>query len=89
MDLQKTLVHDRGATCSIQALLQRCDGRHLEVLKNSAFGTIEIFNKLPEDIIQLPNGHSFQSALTKVARLALARQDSRWRTICSGRVLCR
>ena len=44
------------------ALLERCYGRHLEMLKIGLFGVVEVFNKLPEEVVRLldvmlSNGH--------------------------------
>ena len=68
------------------ALLERCDGRHLEMLKNGLFGAVEVFNKLPEEVVRLLDVHAFQRALTKTARLELTNGSPRWACICPGRV---
>ena len=71
------------------ALLERCDGRHVEVLKNGLFGAVEVFNKLSEEVVRLLDVHAFQRALTKTARLALKDGNPRWDYIFSGRILHR
>ena len=53
------------------ALLERCDGRHLEMLKNELFGAVEVFNKLPDEVARLLDVYAFQRALTNTARMAL------------------
>ena len=37
--------HDMG-------LLKRCDGHHLDIMKNGLFGLVEIFNRLREGIVR-------------------------------------
>ena len=60
------------------ALLERCDGRHLGILKNGAVGAVEVFNRLTEEVVRLPDVHAFQSALTQTARSALRSGHVRW-----------
>ena len=80
----------RRQPSNTMALLERCDGRHLEMLKNGLFGAVETFDELPEEIVRLLDVHVFfQRALTKTARLVLKNGNPRWVYICSGRVLHR
>ena len=65
------------------------DGKQLEFLKNGLFGAVEVFNKLPGDVVRLLDVHAFQRALTKTAQLALKDGNPRWAYIFSGRVLHR
>ena len=74
-----TTWYSRRHTSNTRALVERCDGRHLELLKNGLFGAVEVFNKLPED----------KRALTKTTRLALRDGHPRWTHMFSGRVLYR
>ena len=64
------------------ALLERCDGHYLEMLKNGLFGAVEVFNYIVSLYVQ-----RFHSALT-AAREAL-RAQPRWSFLFSGRVLFR
>ena len=70
-------------------LFEYCDGRHLEVLQNSLFGLIRVFNTLPDDLIQLQDVHAFQSALTGAERRALEQGHQRWMYMYSSRVIHR
>ena len=83
------MVRSRRQASNTMALLERCDGRRLELLKNGLCGAVEVFTKLPGDLVRLPDVHAFQRALTKAARLALRDGQPRWAHICSGRVFYR
>ena len=77
----------RRQPSNTMALLERCDGKHLEFLKNGLFGAVEVFNKLPEDVVRLLDVHAFQRALTKTARLALKGGNPRWAYIFESRCI--
>ena len=78
-------VHSRAI--NTLALVEYCDGRYLEMLKNGLFGAVEVFNRLPEDMVRLPSVNAFQSALTQTARSVLLNGQPRWPYLFSGRVL--
>ena len=67
-------------------LLERCDGRHLEILNRSIFGLVRIYNLLEQRIVDAPTVRCFQKRLTKLAHVR-SQTDLSWPIMFSPRVL--
>ena len=50
-------------------LLERCHGRHLDILGRSMFGLTRIYNLLPQFVVNAETIKTFQTRLTKAAHL--------------------
>ena len=67
-------------------LLERCDGSHCDYMKNSVFGLVGVYNRLPTGLVTHETVSSFQRSLTDVAREACRAQKVSWHSVFSPRV---
>ncbi len=67
-------------------LLERCDGSHCDYMKNSVFGLVGVYNRLPTGLVAHETVSSFQRSLTDVAREACRAQKLSWHSVFSPRV---
>ena len=59
--------------------------RNLNITRRSAFGSIRVYNLLPEEAVEHRDVSSFQSFLTSLVRDRLVGHDYRWKFLLSPR----
>ena len=68
-------------------LLERCDGQHCDFMRNSVFGLVNVYNRLPAAVVATESIKLFQRSLTDIARAACREQKLSWHAIFPPRVI--
>ena len=59
-------------------LHEHCDGQHTEQMSRSLFALVNLYNLLPQHVIDAPTITSFQSMLTNAARTQCKNNANNW-----------
>ena len=70
---------------SVRPLKKMPSGRGLCIFKRSAFGLIDVYNLLPNDIVSQNDVKQFQSALSAMVKREAAAGNPSWRSLFSPR----
>ena len=68
-------------------LKEETDGTRHEMLRRSIFGAVRIWNRLPQNIVEIPCVSKFQSALTELVRCRCRGGGAQWEETLSPRVV--
>ena len=67
----------------IDSQLEKCIARHV-LWNRSLFGMIHVYNRLPQEVVDLPSVSVFQTELTRMARTRCWRGDANWKRAFHG-----
>ena len=56
-----------------------------ELWKRSIFCMTDVYNRLPQHVVDIPNVSNFQTALTHIARTACQNGNAEWQSTFSSR----
>jgi hypothetical protein len=70
-----------AARCHSKQILDRCHGPHPAYLGRSVFGMARIYNRLPQETVDIASVSRFQSSLTSQARKLCESGDESWQTV--------
>ena len=85
---RREVVHKRASrhTRHTFQLAEWPRGRDLQIFRRSAFGTIKVYNLLPQSVVEAEDVKTFQCRLTDMVRARLTGGDHGWRALFSPRV---
>lgn len=70
-----------NANLHTKQLMPYCTGNHTEYMKRSLLGLVDVYNRLPQDVVDCVSVTSFQSHLTKIAKETCSTLRRDWQII--------